>query len=119
VTEGRELAAVLDGRLDDRLVDQVVDAATDAPAGDEVHDAVLRVVEIAERDPSATREALWALRGDAVALEGLEHGLPLSPPRATLALGGAIQLASTELGANEPDLRARMPELMRWLEGAW
>jgi hypothetical protein len=119
VTEGRELAAVLDGRLDDRLVDQVVEAATDAPAGDEVHGAVMRVIEIAERDPTATREALWALRGDVVALEGLEHGLPLSPSRATFALGGAIQLASAELGESEPDLRARMPELMRWLEGAW
>lgn len=119
MTEGRELAAVLDGRLDDRLVDQVVGAATDASAGDEVHEAVLRVVEIAEQDPDKTREALWALRGDAGALEGLEQGLSLAPHKATLALGGAIQLASTELAATEPDLRGRMPELMRWLEGDW
>lgn len=119
MTEGRELAAVLDGRVDDRLVDQVVEAATGAPAGDEVHDAVMRVVEIAESDPDSTREALWALRGDAGALEGLEHGLSLSPSRATLALGGAIQLASTELASAEPDLRGRIPELMRWLEGTW
>jgi hypothetical protein len=119
VTEGRELAAVLDGRLNDRLVGRVVEAATDAPAGDGVHDAVLRVVEISEEDPAATREALWALRGDVDALEGLEQGLPLSPPRATMALGGAIQLASSELASTEPDLRSRMPELMRWLEGDW
>lgn len=117
--EGRELAAVLDGRLDDRLVGEVVEAAVDAPAGDAVHDAVMRVVEIAEQDPTATREALWALRGDAGALEGLEHGLPLSPPKATLALGSAIQVASTELASAQPDLRGRMPELMRWLEGDW
>jgi hypothetical protein len=119
VTEGRELAAVLDGRLDDRLVGEVVEAATDVSADDAVHEAVMRVVEIAEQDPTATREALWALRGDAGALEGLEHGLPLSPPKATLALGGAIQLASTELASAQPNLRGRLPELMRWLKGDW
>lgn len=117
--EGRELTAVLDGRLDDRLVDEVVEAATDAIEGDEVHDAVLRVVEISERDPEGTREALWALRGDAGALERLELCLGMDPGRATLALGGAIQLASSELAAVEPDLRGRMPEMMRWLEGTW
>ena len=117
--EGRELAAVLDGRLDDRLVGEVVEAATDAPTGDAVRDAVMRVVEFAESDPTAARKALWALRGDAGALEGLEQGLPLSAPRATLALGSAIQLASTELASARPDLRGRMPELMRWLEGDW
>jgi hypothetical protein len=119
VTEGRELAAVLDGGLDDRLVGEMVDAATGAPAGDEARDAMMRVVEFAEQDPTATREALWALRGDTGALEGLEHRLPLSPPKATLALGSAIQLASTELASARPDLRGRMPELMRWLEGDW
>jgi hypothetical protein len=105
--------------LDDRLVGEVVDAATYAPTGDAVHNAVMRVVEFAEQDPTATREALWALRGDAGALEGLEQSLPLSPPKATLALGSAIQVASTELGSAQPDLRGRMPELMRWLEGDW
>jgi hypothetical protein len=119
VTEGRELAAVLDGRLDDRLVGRVVEAAADAPSGEAIHDAVRRLVEIAERDPAATREALWALRGDRGALEGLEHGLPLSPSKATLALGSAIQIASAELASAKPDLRGRIPELMRWLEGAW
>jgi hypothetical protein len=119
VTEGRELAAVLDGGLDDRLVGEMVEAATGAPAGDEARDAMMRIVEFAEQDPTATREALWALRGDTGALEGLEHRLPLSPPKATLALGSAIQLASTELASARPDLRGRMPELMRWLEGDW
>lgn len=119
MTQGRELAAVLDGRLDDRLVGEVVEAATDAPTGDAVHNAVMRVIEFSEQDPTAAREALWALRGDAGALEGLEHGLPLSEPKATLALGSAIQVASTELASARPDLRGRMPELMRWLEGDW
>jgi hypothetical protein len=36
-----------------------------------------------------------------------------------MALGGAIQLASTELASASPDLGSRMPELMRWLEGTW
>jgi hypothetical protein len=93
-------------------VGAVVEAATDAPTGDEVHDAVMRVIEIAEQDPTATREALWALRGDAGALEGLENGLPLSPAKATFALGSAIQLASTELATTQPDLRGRLPN---WL----
>jgi hypothetical protein len=97
----------------------MVEAATDAPAGDEARDAMMRVVEFAEQDPTATRKALWALRGDTVALEGLEHSLPLSPPKATLALGSAIQLASTELASAQPNLRGRMPELMRWLKGDW
>lgn len=117
--EGRELAAVLDGGLDERLVERVLEAASDASAGEQVREGVAKVVEIAEMDPEGTRDALWALRGDAGALEGLEDGLGLSPKQATLALGGAIQLASTELGSADPDLRSRMPELLRWLEGAW
>lgn len=119
MTEGRELAAVLDGGLDDRLMGEMVGATTDSPDGDEVRDVVMRVIEIAEQDPTAAREALWALRGDTGALEGLEHRLPLSPAKATFALGSAIQLASTELATARPDLRGRMPELMRWLKGDW
>jgi hypothetical protein len=105
--------------VDDRIVDQVMEAATGAPAGDELHDAVMRIVEIAEQNPAKTREALWALRGDADALQGLEHGLSLEADRATLALGGAIQLASTELASDRPNLRGRAPELVRWLKGSW
>jgi hypothetical protein len=119
VTEGRELAAVLDGQFNDQIASQVVQVATDAPAGDEVQEALMRIVDIADHDPDGARKALWVLRGDAGALEGLEHGLGLSPSRATLALGGAIQLASTELASAKPNLRNRVPELMRWLEGSW
>ena len=117
--DGRELSTVLDGGLDERLVERVIEAATEAPAGEEVHGGVARVVEIAEMDPEGTRDALWALRGDTDTLESLEGGLGLNPRQATLALGGAIQLASTELASADPDLRSRMPELLRWLEGAW
>ncbi len=43
----------------------------------------------------------------------------MSPAQATLALGATIELARTELGTPEPDLRSRMPELLGWLEGQW
>lgn len=119
MTEGRELAAVLDGRFNDQVANGAVQTAAKAPAADVAQEAFMKLVEMADRDPSGARKALWALRGDAGALEGLEHGLALSPSRATLALGGAIQLASTELASAKPDLRGRVPELMRWLEGSW
>jgi hypothetical protein len=119
MTEGRELAAVLDGTLDEQLLERVLDAARDAPDGDAVRASLETLVAIAEADPVGTREALWALRGDAEALRRLEDGLEMSPERATLALGGAIQLASAELSSAKPDLRSRLPELQRWLEGAW
>lgn len=119
MTEGREFAAVLDGNLDVRLVERVLAAATDAPAGESIRGALEAVVEIAESAPEETREALWVLRADAAALERLEEGLGLSPGRATLALGAAIQIAGAEMASAEPDLRSRMPELLRWLEGGW
>jgi hypothetical protein len=117
--EGREVAAVLDGRLDERLVERVLGAAADAPRGESIRGAVEAVVEASEADPEGTREALWALRGDSGALERLEQGLDLAPERATLALGAAIQLASNELASPDPDLRSRVVELLRWLEGDW
>ena len=117
--EGREPGAVLDRAVDERFVERVAEAAADAPEGDEVHEAISRLIDLAEQDPDGTREALWALRGNTSALEGLENGLRLAPDRATMALGGAIQLASTELASDDPDLRGRMPELVRWLEGGW
>jgi len=119
VTEGRELAAVLDGQFNDQIASQAVQVASKAPVEEGVREALMRIVEMADHDPGEARKALWALRGDAGALEGMEHRLGLSPSRATLALGGAIQLASTELASAKPDLRGRVPELMRWLEGSW
>jgi hypothetical protein len=117
--EGRELAAVLDGRLDERLVERVVSAAEDAPPEERVRAGVEAMVEIAELDPAGTKEALWALQGNPLALQGLERGLSLDAKPATLALGGAIQLARAELSSADPDLRGRLPELLRWLGGAW
>jgi len=119
VSDGREVTAVLDGRVEERLVDRVLEAAEFAAPGEQIPDVVAKAVEIAELDPEGTREALLTLRGDAEALRQLEEGLDLSPDRATLALGGAIQLACGELASDDPDLGSRAPELVRWLEGAW
>jgi hypothetical protein len=113
--EGRELAAVLDGRL----VERVLSATEGGPPEDRVRAGVEAVVEIAELDPEGTRDALWALQSDPLAMHSLEQGLSLDSKRATLALGAAIQLARGELASADPDLRSRVPELLRWLEGAW
>jgi hypothetical protein len=116
--EGREPAAVLEVRLDDRLVERVLAATEDVPPGGRLRAGVEAVVELAELDPDGTNEALAALRIDAATLQRLEGGLGLPPERATLALGAAIQLARAELSSAAPDLRSRVPELLRWLEGA-
>jgi hypothetical protein len=117
--EGREVAAVLDGRMDERLVDRVLSAAESASSEDRVRAGAEALVEIAEVDPAGVAEALWALQGDPLAMQGLERGLGLDSKRATLALGAAIQLVRAELSSAAPDLRGRLPELLRWLQGDW
>jgi len=119
MTEGREVAAVVDGRLDERMVERALQAAAAGPAAERIRNAVETAIEIAEAEPEAAREALSALRGDPVSLKRLEAGLDLDPERATLAVGAAVQLAVTELDSPEPDLRGRTEELLRWLEGGW
>jgi hypothetical protein len=119
MTEGRGPTAVIDGRLDERLVERMLESAAAGPPAERVRDAVEAVIDVAESDPSGARKALWSLRGDCVSLERLEAGLRMSPERATLAIGAAIQIASAELGSASPDLRSRTDELLCWLEGAW
>ena len=119
MTEGRAVTAVVDGRLDERLVERALEAAADAPPEDRIREAVTTVVDVSELDPEGTRAALWTLRTNREAVARLEASLDMSPARATLALGAAIQLARIELAAPEPDLRGRIPELLRWLEGEW
>ena len=119
MSEGREVAAVVEGRLDEQMVERALEAAAAGPPAERVRNAVETAIEIVEADPEAAREALSALRGDPAALQRLEAGLDLSPERATLAIGAAIQLAVTELAAPVPNLRERTEELLRWLEGAW
>jgi hypothetical protein len=110
---------VVDSRLDARLVERMFESALAEPPAERVRDAVGKAIDIAETDPAGAREALWSLRGDPISLQRLEAGLQMSPERATLAIGAAIQIASAELGSVAPDLRGRTDELLRWLEGAW
>jgi len=119
MTEGRAVSAVVDGRLDESLVERAFEAAAFAPEEERIREAVETVVDVSELDPEGTREALWALRGSSADLERLEACLEMASERATLALGAAIQICSAELSSAEPDLRERVPELVRWLEGAW
>jgi hypothetical protein len=119
VGEGREVALVVDGRLDEELVEQAFAAAGEGPRRERIRNGLDAVVEAAEVDSEEARAALWALRGDRVTLERLELCLGGSAERAAFALGAAIQLASSELASPMPDLRGRIPELLRWLEGDW
>jgi predicted exporter len=119
MTESRELTLVVDGRLDERLVERAFEAAAEGPRGARIRNGLEAAIDAAETDPDGAREALWTLRRDRVTLERLERCLDGDPERATLALGAAIQLAHAELASRDPDLRSRMPELLRWLEGDW
>ena len=119
MTEGRGPVAMVESRLDERLVERMLEAATAGPPTERVRDAVETAIDIAESDPPGAREALWSLRGDCVSLQRLEAGLQMTPERATLAIGAAIQIASAELASVAPDLRGRTDEFLRWLEGDW
>jgi hypothetical protein len=119
MAEVRGTTAVVEGRLDERLVERAIEAAGDAQPEDRIREAVEAVIDVAELDPEGTSEALWALRANREAVERLEASLDMSPERSTLALGAAVQLARSELAGAEPDLRSRMPELLKWLEGKW
>ena len=119
MTEGRGPMAVVESRLDERLVERMWESAAAGPPAERIRDAVETAIDIAESDPAEAREVLWSLRGDCVSLQRLEAGLQMTPERATLAIGAAIQIASAELGSASPDLRSRTDELLRWLEGAW
>jgi hypothetical protein len=117
--EGTRTALLAEGHLQEGIVKRAVAAAEQAPPADRVRTGLEAVVDFAETDPAAARAALSALRGDHAALARLESCLRGSAERATLALGAAIQVALTELASPSPDLRGRLPELERWLEGEW
>jgi hypothetical protein len=117
--EGTRTALPIEGRSDEELVQRAVEAARGAPPEDRVASGLEAMIAIAETEPAAARAALTALRANHLALERLERCLGGGAKRATFALGGAIQLALSELAAPKPDLRGRRAELMRWLEGGW
>jgi hypothetical protein len=117
--EGRRGALLVVGGLDEEIVESAISASREAPFDERVRAGLEAVVEIAETDPTAIRSALCGLRGDHMMLGRLEGCLQVDASRATFALGAALQLALTELALPEPDLRARVPELERWLKGSW
>lgn len=117
--EGTRSALLVEGRLDEEIVERATSAAREAPLDERVIAGLEAVVAIAETDPVAARSTLSRLRGDHAMLARLEGCLETSSGRATLAVGAALQIALAELALPEPDLRARMPEMERWLEGSW
>lgn len=117
--QGRGSTVVAEGRLDERRVERALELAWHAPPEDRVREAVETIVDAAELDPGGVSEALWSLRANREAVNRLEAGLGMSPERAALALGAAVQLARSELATAQPNLRGRVPELLQWLEGKW
>ncbi len=82
---------------------------------DPVRAALEAAVEMAEVDPEGARFALWRLQTDWETLSVMEERLGGEPTQATLLIGGAIQLARTELASPNPQLRRLIPEVMEWL----
>lgn len=119
MTEGRGSTAVVEGRLDESRIERLIEFAAHAPPEERIREAVEAVVDAAELDPEGVSEALWSLRANRDAVARLEASLRMSPARAALALGAAVQLARSELGSAKPNLRERVPELLHWLEGKW
>lgn len=117
--EGTKTAPQAEGRVEEGIVKRAIAAAEEALPADRVRTGLEAVIDFAETDPVAARAALSALRSDHAALARLERCLQASAERATLSLGAAIQVALTELASPIPDLRRRLPELERWLEGDW
>jgi len=117
--EGTRTALLAEGRPDEGIVKRVLTAVEEAAPEDRIRTGLAAVIAFAETDPAAARSALSELRGDHVALDRLEGCLGGSAERTTLALGAAIQVAIAELDMPSPDLRARLPEMQRWLEADW
>jgi hypothetical protein len=116
--EGTRTALLVEGRVHEGFVERVIAAAEEASPEDRVRTGLEAVVAHAETDPAAARSALSELRGDHAALSELEACFG-GGEATTLALGAAIQVALRELDSPEPDLRARLPEMRRWLERDW
>lgn len=119
MTENRGVALLVDGRLDERIVERAFEAAADGSYDQRIRNALEAAIDAAEADPERALEALWTLRHDDETVERLVLCMDCPPERATMALGAAFQIAHTELAAQNPDLRSRIPELLRWLETGW
>lgn len=114
--EGTRTALLVEGQLAEEIIKRVTAAVEEAPPGDQIRAGLEAAVAIAETDPAAARSALRELRSDHERLARLEAWLG-GGARVTFALGAAIQIADTELGAASPDLESLTPDLLHWLEG--
>lgn len=117
--EGTKTAPLAKGPAEEGIVKKAIAAAAQASPGDRVKTGLRAAVEYAEADTAAARTTLSSLRGDHETLARLESCLPGDADGATLRLGAVIQVALTELASPAPNLRRRLPELERWLEGSW
>ncbi len=117
--EGTRTALLVEGRVHEGFVKRALAAAQEASPEDRVRAGLEAAIAYAETDPAAARAALSELRSDPATLRRLESCLGGSEEEATLALGAAIQAALSALASPEPDLRAQLPELRRWLEHGW
>jgi len=108
-----------EGRLEEEFVKGATAATAAARPRQRIRAGLAALIETAETDPAAARSALHNLRIDHARQGKLEAWLGGDPDRATFALGAAIQLATAELAADEPNLAKIEPDLLRWLEGKW
>jgi hypothetical protein len=117
--EGTRTALLAEGHLGEDFVKRAAAAVAEAPPEERIRAGLEAAIELAETDPAAARVALIELRGDHETLARVEEWLGGEPRRATFGLGAALQAAAGELASATPDLRSRLPELLRWLEGDW
>lgn len=113
--EGREMLLVSADQFYADSVERAIEAhdiSTAAP----IRAAVTAAVEMAEMDPESARTALWKLQGDWSTLEKLEERLGGEPTRTALRVGGAIQMARSELGSPSPHLDHLLPDILAWLD---
>lgn len=113
--EGREMLLVSADRCYVDSVEQAIEVH-DASDEDPIRDGIAAAVEMAATDPEAARMILWRLQGDWQTLERLQERLGGEPTRAALRVGGAIQLARSELASPSPQLDRILPDILTWLK---
>lgn len=119
MNEGTGTAPRLGGRFESGIVERAASGTRGLPPDERVKVGLEKAVGFAEAHPDEASTILGDLRVDHEARRRLEEWLGDGTPRTTFGLGAAIELARSELDSPSPDLRAREPELRRWLEGDW
>jgi hypothetical protein len=113
--EGREMVLVSADRCYTDSVERAIeihDTSTAAP----IREGIAAAVEMAETDPEGAVAVLWRLQGDWDMLEELQARLGGEPTQAALLVGGAIQMARSELGSPSPQLDHLLPDILAWLD---